>query len=252
MHHCGRSLSLSTAVTRSLLVIFKTWFTSILSVSHFAQGHFPVNAKEFTLKVTYCGMDLFFFFLLTPLSSAGSSNLRPEPLWFWGLSSTFSTQLFRRLIQRINAILTFITNQHLNAERGARIWKEHEWKNCWIGNIYYKLENILLINLLWLFWFCSCFRPVFCWSALPQFKPVRLSLLAPCWWVKSGSSTNEWRAGHTESTPPYNSDLCRFSTNVKGREMKGKKGKYLATPSICLLLWSSSGNCLESNDSFVS
>lgn len=40
--------------------------------------------------------------------------------------------------------------------------------NCWIGHIYYDLENILLIYLLWLLWFYSCTRVVFCWSALPQ------------------------------------------------------------------------------------
>lgn len=122
---CGRSLSLSDAVTRPLLVIFKTWLRST-EVSLVWRGWIRPrtfsckwDAKKFTLKVTYCGMDC----LVT-----GSFVFRrqlepwPEPLRFWGLSSAVSTKSFKRpALTRINAIFTFITNQHSNSERGARV-----------------------------------------------------------------------------------------------------------------------------------
>lgn len=77
------------------------------------------DAKEFRLKVTYCRKDCLFtgsFVFHRQL------ELRLELLRFWGLSSAVSTQSFRRpALTRINAIFTFITNQHSNAERRTRV-----------------------------------------------------------------------------------------------------------------------------------
>lgn len=113
---------MSAAVTRSLLVIFKTWLKSTeVSLVWICPRTFSCkrDAKKFTLKVTYCGMDCLFtgsFVFHRQLEP------RPEPLRFWGLSSAVSTQSFRRPAPtRINAIFEFITNQNSNVERGTRV-----------------------------------------------------------------------------------------------------------------------------------
>lgn len=68
---CGKSLSSSTTVAQFVLEIFRIW----LKVSHvwICPKTFSCmrDDKEFTLKVSYCGMD---YLLLAPLSSSGKSG----------------------------------------------------------------------------------------------------------------------------------------------------------------------------------
>lgn len=84
-----RSVLISVVVGRSVCVPLlptpRLWYLSLglhqlkglsFSETGFAQGHFPVNgdAKEFTLRVTYCGTDCLFTGSFCPLQAT-----RAEP-----------------------------------------------------------------------------------------------------------------------------------------------------------------------------
>lgn len=120
---CGRSHSISTAVTQSLPVIFKTWLEEHLKCLSFgmARGYFPVNGMLRSLDWKSLIVERTVFFTGSFVFHR-QLELRLELLRFWGLSSAVSTQSFRRpALTRINAIFTFITNQHSNAERRTRV-----------------------------------------------------------------------------------------------------------------------------------
>ena len=122
---------MSRAVTRSLFVIFKTWQGSTqVSIVWIRPRTFSCrwDAKEFTVKVTYCGMGCLFtgsFVFHKQLEP------RPEPLRLWGLSSAVSTQSFKKpALTRINEIFTSITNHHFIVERGTRVCMNDKLY-CW-------------------------------------------------------------------------------------------------------------------------
>lgn len=162
-------------------VIFKTWLR--LAEASFVWIRLRTfsckwEAEEFTLKVTYCGMDCLF---------TGSFVFRrqvrpwPEPQRFWGLSSAVSAQSFRRpALTRINAIFTSITNHHLNTERGTRVCMNDKLLS-WTCLLWVKAypSDVSIMDIM-------VYSVVFCWLALPQ---LLFALSCVCLWQ------NPWLLG---------------------------------------------------------
>lgn len=216
-----RSVLLSVVVGRSVWAALLTgpclWYLRLglhqvkylsFGETGFAQGHFPVNGTLRSLRWKSLIVEWTVSFL-APFVFCRQLELRPEPLRFWGLSSAVSTQLFRRpALTRINAIFTFITNQHSDAERGARVCMNDKLLNwtylLWVRE--YPADISIMVVWVW-FLYVGCLLLV----SPPTVESGASSSPCPCCWVKSGSSTAEWW---------YNSPKWfRFSVTVQAKQL---------------------------------